>query len=273
MCPLLHFVSCSTGAAVYMTYHYIQLNKEASTLASSALEQQQQNPESSLKDNFSYVSNPLRSQQFDRIASFYDDRIKRDEFFMGINLLRRFLVKWNAQGDVLEVGAGTARNLPYYTNNDAIKRVVLSDSSEQMLDQTKEKIKQLSKESQRRKFAVLQSDASKLNFPDNTFDTVIDTFGLCSYDSPAIVLKEMSRVCKPNGKVLLLEHGRSKDYDFITKHLDRYAERHAANWGCVWNRDLDAIIKEPASKLQIEKLSKWHFGTTYYVVCRPVKET
>lgn len=258
------------GTAVYMTYH-MQLNKETSTLASASLQQEHSSNESSSAPNFSYLTNPLRTQQFQKIASIYDDRIGRDEFFTGILLLRRSLLYFHARGDVLEVGAGTARNLNYYKSNKAIKRAVLSDSSDQMLIQAKEKIQKLPPDKQRR-FAVIQADASKLYFPDNTFDTVIDTFGLCSYDDPVAVLKEMSRVCKSNGKVLLLEHGRSKDWDFVTRHLDKYAERHAAYWGCVWNRDLDDIIRQPQCQLEIGTLSKYHFGTTYYVVCRPTKK-
>ena len=77
----------------------------------------------------------------------------------------------------------------------------------------------------------------------------------------------MARVCKLDGKILLLEHGRSKSYDFITRYLDRHAERHAKNWGCCWNRDLDDLIEKAG--LELETLNTWHFGTTYYVVCRP----
>ena len=83
------------------------------------------------------------------------------------------------------------------------------------------------------------------------------------------VLKELQRVCKPDGKILLLEHGRSKSYEGLSGYLDKHAERHAKNWGCVWNRDIDQIVE--SSGLQLEKLNNWHFGTTYYIVCRPSK--
>ena len=81
-------------------------------------------------------------------------------------------------------------------------------------------------------FACRVGDSSNLeDFPDQCFDTVVDTFGLCSYDDPIVVLTEMKRVCKPDGKILLLEHGRSKTNSFITKYLDKNSERHAKNWG------------------------------------------
>lgn len=147
----------------------------------------------------------------------------------------------------------------------------MTDSSDKMLAQARRKIQSIEQEQQqgRPKFACHGSDCSSLkDFPDDCFDTVVDTFGLCSYQDPIKVLKEMKRVCKkPDGKILLLEHGRSKTWDFITRYLDKNAERHAKNWGCVWNRDLDQIVKD--SGLHLETLHTWHFGTTYYMVCRP----
>jgi methyltransferase OMS1 len=157
---------------------------------------------------------------------------------------------------------------PDYYPPRAVDRVVMTDSSDEMLAQARQKIRDKDKP----KFACRVGDCSSLHeFPDECFDTVVDTFGLCSYDDPLVVLKEMSRVCKPDGKILLLEHGRSKSWNFITKYLDRNAERHAKNWGCVWNRDLDAILDD--SGLKVETLQTWHFGTTYYAVCRPGKNT
>jgi methyltransferase OMS1 len=142
----------------------------------------------------------------------------------------------------------------------------MTDSSDKMLAKARVKIQGIEKP----KFACRVGDGGNLeDFPDQCFDTVVDTFGLCSYNDPVKVLKEMNRVCKPDGKILLLEHGRSKSWNFITNYLDKNAERHAKNWGCVWNRDLDEIVEEAGLKL--ETLHTWHFGTTYYMVCRPVR--
>ena len=140
----------------------------------------------------------------------------------------------------------------------------MTDSSDKMLAKAQWKIRDIEKP----KFACRVCDGANLmEFPDSSVDTVVDTFGLCSYDDPVLVLKEMKRICKPDGKILLLEHGRSKTWPFITHYLDKNAERHAKNWGCVWNRDLDQIVQD--SGLQIEIQHTWHFGTTYYMVCRP----
>ena len=183
---------------------------------------------------------------------------------MGINLLRRSLLYFHAAGIVLEVGAGTGRNISYYPSS-SVDRVLLTDTSDQMLLRARKKLRELSKD--KPQFACMEGNGASLDFPDQCFDTVVDTFGLCSYNDPVAVLGEMARVCKPGGKILLLEHGRSKSWDFLSKYLDKHAERHAKNWGCVWNRDLDSILEK--SGLQLETMHTWHFGTTYYVVCRP----
>ena len=103
-------------------------------------------------------------------------------------------------------------------------------------------------------------------FPAQRFDSVVDTFGLCSFEDPVKALQEMERVCKDEGQTLLLEHGRSH-YDWLNKILDKNAHRHTARWGCEWNRDIEAIVKEAG--LEVVAKSRWHFGTTYMITAKP----
>jgi len=252
--PLLMAAGCVYGTACFIGYTSIQRNKSDYDETMKVV-----------KDGkFSFVTNPKRNEQYQNVANSFDDEIGRDEIVMGINLFRRLLLYFHAKGTVLEVGAGTGRNIDFYGSCD---RVLMVDSSDKMLSEARKKIKAYPTE-HLPKFACTVGDSSNLeDFPNQCFDTVVDTFGLCSYDDPVAVLKEMKRVCKPEGKILLLEHGRSKTWSFITDYLDNNAERHAKNWGCVWNRDLDEILKE--SGLKIDNLHTWHFGTTYYIVCHP----
>lgn len=111
-------------------------------------------------------------------------------------------------------------------------------------------------------------DAHQLQFADQSFDTVVDTFGLCSYADPVKVLQEMSRVCKQNGSILLLEHGRGW-YGWINNVVDSGADGHAHSWGCIWNRDIEDIVKK--SGLQVVSKYRWHFGTTYVIEAKPNK--
>ena len=135
-----------------------------------------------------------------------------------------------------------------------------------MLEKANEKLRGMSN-AEKERHQVMVADAEKLPFSDAHFDTIVDTFGLCSFDDPIAVLKELQRVCKPNGKILLLEHGRTKTYTGLSSYLDKHAERHAKNWVCVWNRDIDNIVE--SSGLTVEKLHNFHFGTTYYIVAKP----
>lgn len=117
-------------------------------------------------------------------------------------------------------------------------------------------------------FAVANYAAEQLPFPDNSFDTVVDMFGLCSFDDPVRALRELSRVCKPGGKLLLIEHGKGHTVR-VNNHLDKWAPRHAKNWGCWWNRDIRRVIR--LSGLSVEKWESKHFGTSHYIIAKPFK--
>lgn len=108
-------------------------------------------------------------------------------------------------------------------------------------------------------------NAHSLQF-NGQFDVVIDTFGLCSYDDPVAVLKEMSRVCKTNGRLLLIEHGKGS-YEWINNIIDKDASHHAHTWGCTWNRDIGELLKQAG--VEVVSVSRWHFGTTYVIEAKP----
>lgn len=131
-------------------------------------------------------------------------------------------------------------------------------------------------------------DAATAPFESESFDAVVDTFGLCSFEDPVAALREMSRVCRGkkkkkknagagagsgdapgSGKIYLLEHGRS-DWDWVSNILDKHADPHAKRWGCYWNRDILAIVREAG--LEIESVARYHLGTTYVIVATPPSE-
>ncbi|WGI17037.1 class I SAM-dependent methyltransferase [Methanonatronarchaeum sp. AMET-Sl] len=102
-------------------------------------------------------------------------------------------------GRVLEVGVGTGRNVPFYPLD---LEIVAIDFSENMIKRARRKAvsRGLSNVS------FFKMDARNLVFQDDFFDTVFSTFVFCACSDPLSAIEEMVRVCKPGGRVLLLEH-------------------------------------------------------------------
>ncbi len=99
---------------------------------------------------------------------------------------------------VLEVGVGIGKNFPYYPADAEITAI---DFSEKMLKYAHNKARQ-----QGVRVRLQQMDVQNLQFEDNTFDTVVASFTFCSVPDPLRGLMEAERVCKPEGRVVLLEH-------------------------------------------------------------------
>ena len=227
---------------------------------------------------------------FNAIAPSYDARIDREEFFMGIPLLRRFLIR-KARGDVLEVACGTGRNLPFY-RSPAVTSLTLADPSAGMLAVAAGAAEDREDEASTPPVSLVRVSAEELTtagegptvgpasarwpaprsappvgrVPARTFDTVVDTFGLCSMTDPVAGLKQLAAACAPGGRILLLEHGRSGKWGWLDARLDAGAHSHAAKWGCAWNRDVRAAVA--AAGLEVVSATTWHFGTTHVLELR-----
>jgi len=104
------------------------------------------------------------------------------------------------KGNVLEVGVGTGKNLRYYPPDCTVTAI---DFSPNMLARAKKKLGEA-----KAPVTLLEMDAQAMTFPDNTFDTVVATCVFCSVPDAILGLQEIKRVCKPEGRVLLLEHVR-----------------------------------------------------------------
>jgi ubiquinone/menaquinone biosynthesis C-methylase UbiE len=106
-----------------------------------------------------------------------------------------------AEGDVLEVAAGTGRNLPFYP---ASVRLTGIDLSPGMLEIASRRAVELGLHADLR-----VGDAQQLDFSDGSFDTVVFTLALCSIPDDGRAVAEAKRVLRPGGRLLLMEHVRS----------------------------------------------------------------
>lgn len=138
-------------------------------------------------------------RRYNRLARIYD--------WLETPIERLRFSKWRTRLNdrivgtrVLEVGVGTGKNIPYYPQDvDA----VAIDFSHRMLVKARERDLERG-----RKVSIYLMDAQDLKFPEHSFDTVFATFVFCSVPDPVEGLKELRRVCKPGGKLILLEHMR-----------------------------------------------------------------
>jgi ubiquinone/menaquinone biosynthesis C-methylase UbiE len=125
-----------------------------------------------------------------------------------------------ASGDVLEIAIGTALNLPHYSQD---ARLVGLDLSAEMLDIARDRTRELGREVELR-----EGDAHDLPFPDSVFDAAVCTYSLCNIPDPQLAVSEMKRVLRPTGKLILVDHIRSrvksvfwfqKAFEFVTARL------------------------------------------------------
>ena len=146
------------------------------------------------------TSNPtLTRKRYDRLAFCYDlleAPMERFRFASWRTRLRDHIA-----GDrVLEVGVGTGKNFPYYPPDVHVTAI---DLSPRMLEQAQRRVSLLGIEVE-----LLEMDIQQMSFPNHIFDTVFATFVFCSVPDPVLGLRELRRVCKPGGRLLLIEHMR-----------------------------------------------------------------
>lgn len=162
-----------------------------------------------------------------------------------------------AEGKVLELAAGTARNLEHYPSGVEITAVELSP---EMLAIGRQRAEDLGRDADLR-----VGNVQHLDFPDESFDTVVCTLGLCTIPDPRQAISEAYRVLRPGGRLLLLEHVRSPSLPVRT--IERMLEPLSVRF------QADHLTREPLDYLgpegfEVERLERSKWGIVERVAAR-----
>jgi ubiquinone/menaquinone biosynthesis C-methylase UbiE len=161
------------------------------------------------------------------------------------------------EGEVLEIAIGTGRNLPYYPPDVNLTGVELSP---EMLAIARERADELG-----RNVDLRLGDAESLGFDDDTFDTVIITFALCTIPNDRRAVAEARRVLRPGARLVLLEHVRSPALP--VRAVQRVLEPLTVRF------EADHLVREPLDYLadegfEVESVERSKWGIVERVLAR-----
>ena len=148
-----------------------------------------------------------------------------------------------AKGVVLDVGIGSGLNIPFY-NKSKIDYLYGLDPSEELIKLAKPVAKKNEFE-----IEFLQCGAEAIPLPDNSIDTVLITYTMCTIPDIKLSNSEIMRVLKPEGQLLFCEHGLAPD-----KNIAKWQRRINPIWskiagGCNLNRDIPKLITSSCFKI------------------------
>jgi ubiquinone/menaquinone biosynthesis C-methylase UbiE len=152
------------------------------------------------------------------------------------------LGKWRARvvedlaGDVVEIGFGAGRNLPFYP--ETVTSLTAVEPSEGMRQRGAKRIADFPSPLH---WGGL--DGQHLDLADNSFDAAVVTFSLCTIPDPNLALRELRRVVRPGGELRVLEHGLAPDPKIAKwQHRLDPIEKVIAD-GCHLTRDCVALVE------------------------------
>ena len=148
-------------------------------------------------------------------------------------------------GDVLEIGFGSGRNLPFYPAT--VTKVVGVDPSTTSARLARRRI-----EAAQFPVEVVGLSAEKLPVDDGSVETIVSTFTLCTIPDVAGALREMRRVLRQGGHLHFVEHGRAADPRIARRQARLNGIQRALFGGCNLNRPIARLIEEAG--FEIERL-------------------
>ncbi|WP_281259036.1 class I SAM-dependent methyltransferase [Stenomitos frigidus] len=157
----------------------------------------------------------------------------------------------NVQGEVLEIGFGTGLNLPYYPNRVEKITTVDPNAGANALAQKRIRASTIAIDNR-----VLNGE--NLPMADNTFDSVVSTWTLCSIANVEQALREIHRVLKPGGRFFFIEHGLSDD-PTVQRWQNRLTplQRVIAD-GCHLNRNIQQLVRQQFASVTLETFYAEH---------------
>jgi ubiquinone/menaquinone biosynthesis C-methylase UbiE len=183
---------------------------------------------------------------------FYEDQVlpRFIDVALGTKRLGHLRERVAAQldGEVLEIGFGSGRNVPFYPSTVTRVRAVDPATVGRKLAE-----KRVAASSVPVEYVGL--DGEDLPLDDSSVDHVLTTWTLCTIPDVSRALEEVSRVLRPGGSLHFLEHGRSSDAK-VVKWQDRMTPlQRRLGGGCHLNRPIDRLITD--SPLRISRLENY----------------
>lgn len=147
---------------------------------------------------------------------------------------------------ILEIGVGTGLSLPLYPRECHITGI---DVSPGMIEQAGRRARDM----RMRNVSLLKMEAEHMSFPDASFDSVLASYVMSTVADPVRVLHEVHRVCRVGGRIIILNHLRSRNR--VIAAFERYLTPVSRRIGFVMDFELDPILNGHLSKEGIEKVN------------------
>jgi phosphatidylethanolamine/phosphatidyl-N-methylethanolamine N-methyltransferase len=191
------------------------------------------------------VESDFVERVYERLASVYDLTFGPTLHPGRLHARERMVI---APGDrILEVGVGTGINASLYPSHCHITGIDLSTS---MLDKARERVARQGLHNIR----LLEMDAGNLTFADNSFDIVYAPYLVSVVPDPVKVVKEMRRVCRPGGRIIILNHFRSANP--VLSRIERAISPLTVHIGFKADLDLPGFLAQAdLQPISIEKVN------------------
>tara|TARA_X000001036_G_scaffold165413_1_gene156887 strand:+ start:430 stop:1053 length:624 start_codon:yes stop_codon:yes gene_type:complete len=163
-----------------------------------------------------------------------------------------------AKGVVLEIGIGSGLNIPFYNKNN-IEKIIGLDPSEELNFLANKVAKKNNIE-----IDFIISGAEDIALPDNSVDTILITYTLCSIPDLDNSMAEMKRVLKSDGKFIFCEHGIAPDQNIVKWQSRINPIWKAIMGGCNINRNIPKIISDGG--FDITNISEMYLPSTPKIV-------